>query len=80
VIDSSVAAIIANVLVRASGRNIRPSCASSRNTGVNDTMMMSSEKKSGRPTCVAASTMTRVLLAGSSGGGVPSGAGSVSRR
>ena len=42
---------IANVFVNASGRNIRPSCASSRNTGMNETMMIASEKKIGRPTC-----------------------------
>ena len=36
-----------NVLVNASGRNMRPSCASSRNTGTNETMMIASEKKIG---------------------------------
>ena len=53
VIERSAAAIMANVLVNASGRNIRPSCASSRKTGTNDTMMMASEKKMARPTCAA---------------------------
>ena len=46
--------VIAKVLVSASGRNIRPSCASSRKTGRKETTMMISEKKSGRPTCFAA--------------------------
>ena len=59
VIDSSDAKTIAEVLVNASGRNIRPSCASSRNTGTNDTMMIASEKKIARPTCLAAPTIAR---------------------
>ena len=50
---------IANVFVNASGRNIRPSCASSRNTGTKDTMMIVREKKIARPTCFAARIMTR---------------------
>src|SRR3989441_13370184 len=33
------------VLVHASGRNMRPSCASRRNTGRNDTRITSNEKK-----------------------------------
>ena len=45
---------IARVLVQARGRNILPSCASSRNTGRNETTMMMSEKKMGGPTCLAA--------------------------
>ncbi len=43
------------VLVHASGRNIRPSCASSRKTGRNETTIISSEKNSAGPTCLAAS-------------------------
>src|SRR5258708_1319082 len=35
----------ARVLVHASGRNIRPSCASSKNTGKKETTMIKSEKK-----------------------------------
>jgi hypothetical protein len=46
-------------LVNASGRNIRPSCASSRKTGTNETMMIASEKKMARATCLAAATITR---------------------
>ena len=58
VIDRTDANTMANVLVNASGRNIRPSCVSSRNTGTNETMMIASEKKMGRPTCLAAARMT----------------------
>ena len=47
---SSDAAAIANVLVKASGLNSRPSCPSSAKTGRNDTVMMRSEKKSAGPT------------------------------
>ena len=43
VIDSSDENISASVLVHASGRNIRPSCASSKNTGRNETTIMMSE-------------------------------------
>jgi hypothetical protein len=57
--ESSDASTIADVLVNASGRNMRPSCASSRKTGTNDTMMMASEKKMGRATCFAATTIAR---------------------
>ena len=40
----------AEVFVQASGRNMRPSCASSRNTGRKETTMMSNEKNSaGQP-------------------------------
>src|SRR5213595_892352 len=59
VIDRIDAPTIANVFVNASGRNMRPSCASSRNTGTNDTTMIVSEKKMGRATCLAARMMTR---------------------
>jgi len=59
VIDRTDAAAMANVFVNASGRNIRPSCASSRKTGMKDTMMIASEKKIGRPTCFAARMITR---------------------
>jgi len=51
------APIIANVFVNASGLNIRPSCASRRNTGTKDTTMMASEKKIARATCLAARTI-----------------------
>ena len=64
VIDSSAAKIIANVLVNASGRNMRPSCASSRNTGTNETMMIASEKKIARPTCRAAATTAAAWSSG----------------
>src|SRR5216117_4209923 len=46
----------ANVFVQASGRNILPSCASSKKTGKNDTTMISSEKKIAGPTCFAESS------------------------
>ena len=46
----------ASVLVQASGRNMRPSWASSRKTGRNETTMMTSEKKMAGPTCLAASS------------------------
>ena len=59
VIERREARTIADVLVKASGRNIRPSCASSRNTGTNDTMMMASEKKIARATCFAAVRIAR---------------------
>ena len=59
VIDSSDATTIADVFVNASGRNMRPSCASSRKTGTNETMMMASEKKIGRPPGCAAATIAR---------------------
>ena len=49
VTDSRLAAAIANVLVNASGLNSRPSCPSSVKTGRNETVMMSSEKKSAGP-------------------------------
>ena len=49
VTDSRLAAAIANVLVKASGLNSRPSWPSSVNTGRNDTVMISSEKKSAGP-------------------------------
>ena len=56
VIASSAEHVMANVFVKASGRNNRPSCASSMNTGTNETMMIASEKKIARPTWRAAST------------------------
>ena len=63
VMDRRDAAIIANVLVNASGRNIRPSCASSRKTGTNEMTMIAREKKIGRATCLAAShDRARLLL------------------
>ncbi len=56
--DSPAAAAIEYVLVNASGENSRPSCASSVNTGMNDSVMISSEKNSAGPTSAAASPMT----------------------
>ena len=50
VTDRKAAAAIAKVLVRASGRNSRPSCAWSENTGMNDSVMISSDTKSAGPT------------------------------
>src|SRR5437762_9753890 len=49
---------IENVFVNASGRNSRPSCAVSENTGIKLTVMTSRAKKSGRPTLFAARTIT----------------------
>src|SRR5207245_2969846 len=46
----------ANVFVQASGRNIRPSWASSKKTGRNETTMIKSEKKMAGPTCLAESS------------------------
>ncbi len=43
VMESSEEKMSASVLVQASGRNMRPSCASSRKTGRNETTMMMSE-------------------------------------
>ena len=48
-----------SVLVQASGRNMRPSCASRRNTGRNDTRIISKEKKMAGPTCFAAAIRMR---------------------
>ena len=59
VMDNSDAKTIANVFVKASGRNIRPSCASRRNTGTKETMMIASEKKIARPTCLADARIAR---------------------
>ena len=60
VTDSSAAPAIANVLVQASGANRRPSCASSVNTGRNETVMISSEMNSAGPTSRQASTIACV--------------------
>ncbi|MNY46744.1 hypothetical protein D3C86_1819530 [compost metagenome] len=46
-------------MVKASGENMRPSWASSVKTGVNDSVMMSSEKNSAGPTSAAESAITR---------------------
>ena len=59
VTDRRLAAAIAKVFVNASGRKSRPSCPSSANTGRNDTVMISSEKKSAGPTSRADATTTR---------------------
>jgi len=48
------------VLVKASGENRRPSCASSVNTGRNETVMISSEKNNAGPTSLHA---VRIALA-----------------
>ena len=66
VTDRIAADAMANVLVKASGPNRRPSCASSVKMGRNDTVMMSSEKNSAGPTSEAAST--RISSRGLSGG------------
>ena len=55
VIDNAEAKTMMKVLVKASGLNMRPSCASSKKTGTKEMTMMASEKKIGRPTCLAAS-------------------------
>ena len=49
VTDSSAAAAIAKVLVKASGLNSRPSCDSSVKIGMNDTVMISRLKNSAGP-------------------------------
>src|SRR6266487_2932995 len=49
------------VLVHARGRNMRPSCASNKNTGRNDTRITSNEKKIAGPTCFAAPIRMRRL-------------------
>ena len=63
VTDSSAAPAMEKVLVKASGENSRPSCASSVNTGRNETVMISSEKNSAGPTSLQAA---RIALARSS--------------
>src|SRR5258708_23765512 len=45
----------ASVFVQASGRNMRPSCASKRKTGRKETTIMMREKNSAGPTCFAPS-------------------------
>jgi len=62
---------IASVLVRASGLNIRPSCASSRKIGRNDTMMMRSEKNNAGPTCCSVASRIRRRSFGGIGEEVP---------
>src|SRR6266849_5907028 len=68
----------ASVLVQASGRNMRPSCASKRNTGRKETTMMRSEKNRAGPTCLAASSRIRRLSRSLTGGRV-SGRGAAAR-
>src|SRR5579864_1479885 len=58
VIASSDENPTASVFVQASGRNMRPSWASSKNTGRNETTMIRSEKNNAGPTCLAASINT----------------------
>src|SRR5438477_6037048 len=58
VTPSRAAKNIENVLVNASGLNRRPSCAVSEKTGIKLTVITSNEKKSGRPTVLAALMMT----------------------
>ena len=55
VTDSSAAAAIEKVLVKASGPNNRPSCDSSVKIGRNDTVMTRRLKNSAGPTSAAAS-------------------------
>jgi hypothetical protein len=55
VTDSSAAAAIAKVLVKASGLNSRPSCDSRVKIGMNETVMISRLKNSAGPTSAAAS-------------------------
>ena len=55
VTERTAAAAIANVLVKASGLNRRPSCASSVKIGMNETVMINRLKNSAGPTSVAAS-------------------------
>ena len=43
----------ASVFVHANGRNMRPSCASSKKTGRKETTMIANEKKMAGPTCFA---------------------------
>ena len=57
VTESSAAAAIAYVFVKASGLNSRPSCASRVKTGMNDTVITRSAKKSDGPTSLAARAM-----------------------
>src|ERR1700737_5575582 len=45
----------ASVFVHANGRNMRPSCASSKKTGRKETTMITIEKKMAGPTCFAES-------------------------
>ena len=66
VTDRKAPAAMANVLVKASGLNRRPSCASSAKIGRNDTVMMSSEKNNAGPTSIAASI--RISARGLPGG------------
>ena len=49
VTDSKAAAAIAKVLVKASGLNSRPSCDSSVNIGMNDTVMIKQAEEQRRP-------------------------------
>ena len=58
VTDSSAAAAIEKVLVKASGLNSRPSCDSSVKIGMNETVMISRLKNSAGPTSEAASIRT----------------------
>ncbi len=58
VTDSRLAAPMAKVLVKASGLNSRPSWPSSVNTGRNETVMITNEKKRAGPTSRADFTTT----------------------
>ena len=66
VTERMAAAAIANVFVKASGPNSRPSCDSSVKIGRNDTVMTSSEKNSAGPTSAAASI--KISMRGLPGG------------
>ena len=65
------AAAIENVLVSASGRNMRPSTCSSVNTGRKLTVTIRSEKNSDGPTSFAASMTARTRSPSASWGGSP---------
>lgn len=47
--------LTAEVLVQGRRRNMRPSCASGKKTGRKETTMITKEKNSAGPTCLAAS-------------------------
>ncbi len=57
VMERNAAQAMVKVLVKASGLNRRPSCASSVNTGMKLTVMTSRAKNSGLPSCLQAVMM-----------------------
>ena len=68
--------------MNASGLNIRPSCASSANTGTNDSVMIRRLKNSAGPTSTEASTTSfqRSAAVGSGGRAPSAGAGCACRQ